>query len=70
VHDETNRGLAHLLVALEPPAFPVALGVIYCNPAPSFEALVHAQAGAAGVGRQAPDLAELLMTKEGTWTVR
>ena len=70
VHDETNRGLAHLLVALEPPGFPVALGVIYCNPAPSFEALVHAQAGAAGAGRPTPDLAELLMAKEGTWTVR
>ncbi len=70
VHDETNRALAHLLVALEPPAFPVALGVIYCNPAPSFEALVHAQAGAAGAGRQAPDLADVLMSKEGTWTVR
>src|SRR5439155_1165063 len=58
------------LVALEPPGFPVALGVIYCNPAPSFEALVHAQAGAAGAGRPTPDLAELLMAKEGTWTVR
>src|SRR5438876_562320 len=65
-----QRALAHLLVALEPPGFPVALGVIYCNPAPSFEALVHAQAGAAGAGRPTPDLAELLMAKEGTWTVR
>jgi hypothetical protein len=44
--------------------------VIYCNPAPSFEAQVHAQASAAGAGRQTSDLAELLMTKEGTWTVR
>ena len=70
VHDETNRALAHLLVGLEPPAFPVALGVIYCNPAPSFEALVHAQAAAAGTGREVPDLADVLMTKEGTWTVR
>ncbi len=70
VHDETNRALAQLLVALEPPAWPVALGVIYCNPAPSFEAEVYAQAAAAGAGPGAPDLAELLMTKEGTWTVR
>src|SRR5881396_1793067 len=54
-----------LHVELEPPAFPVALGVIYCNPAPSFEALVHAQAGAAGAGCQAPDLADVLMSKEG-----
>ena len=69
VHDETNRALAHMLVALEPPAFPVALGVIYCSPVPSFEAEVYAQASAASAGRGAPDLAELFVTKEGTWTV-
>jgi len=69
VHDETNRALAHMLVALEPPAFPVALGVIYCSPMASFEAEVYAQAGAAGAGGKAPDLAELFATKEGTWTV-
>jgi 2-oxoglutarate/2-oxoacid ferredoxin oxidoreductase subunit beta len=72
VHDETNRALAMLLVSLEPPAFPVALGVIYCNPAPSFEAEVQAQseaASAARMGRKAPELAELLLSQEGTWTV-
>ena len=37
VHDETNATLAQLLLRLEPPKFPVALGVIYRNPAPSFE---------------------------------
>lgn len=37
VHDETNRVLANLLVALKPPAFPMAVGVIYCDPAGSFE---------------------------------
>jgi 2-oxoglutarate ferredoxin oxidoreductase subunit beta len=71
-HDETNRALATLLVALEPPAFPVALGVLYCNPAPSFEAEVRAQTDAAGAARRgpgAPDLAELLLGAEGTWTV-
>ena len=75
VHDETNRALAHLLVALEPPAFPVALGVIYCNPAPSFEAEVDAQAramgagtGGTGRGAQPADFSSLL-TREGTWTV-
>jgi 2-oxoglutarate ferredoxin oxidoreductase subunit beta len=72
VHDETNRALATLLVALEPPAFPVALGVLYCNPAPSFDAEVRAQTDAAGAPREgqgAPDLAELLLKGEGTWTV-
>ena len=74
VHDETNRALAHMLVSLEPPTFPVALGVIYCNPVPSFEVEVYAQAGAAGAairaGERAPDPAELFLAKEGTWTVR
>jgi 2-oxoglutarate ferredoxin oxidoreductase subunit beta len=72
VHDETNRALATLLVGLEPPAFPVALGVLYCNPAASFEAEVRAQTDAAGAARQgqgAPDLAELLLKGEGTWRV-
>jgi 2-oxoglutarate ferredoxin oxidoreductase subunit beta len=72
VHDETNRALATLLVTLEPPAFPVALGVLYCNPVASFEAEVRAQidaADAARRGRGAPDLAELLLGAEGTWTV-
>src|SRR3989454_968610 len=73
VHDETNRALANLLVALEPPAFPVALGVIHCNPAPSFEAEVYAQAlkdsrsvaGPAGAERSAPDLAECYGERRG-----
>jgi 2-oxoglutarate ferredoxin oxidoreductase subunit beta len=69
VHDETNRALAQLLVALEPPAFPVALGVLYCNPATSYEADVYAQARAAGFsGESTPDLGALLR-REGTWTV-
>src|SRR5260370_26491729 len=71
-HDETNRALATLLVALEPPASPVALGVLYCNPASSFEAEVRDEtdpAGAARQGQGAPDLAELLLKGEGTWTV-
>jgi len=65
VHDETNRTLAQLLVALEPPAFPVALGVLYCNPAPSFEADVAAQTDAL----PGPPSLTSLLTREGTWTV-
>src|SRR4029077_10974725 len=68
VHDETNRALAQLLVALEPPAFPVALGVLYCNPAASYEAEVYAQARAAGFSDEPADLGALLR-REGTWTV-
>jgi 2-oxoglutarate ferredoxin oxidoreductase subunit beta len=36
-HDETNANLAGMLLALTEPDFPVALGVIYRNPATSFE---------------------------------
>ncbi len=43
VHDETNRMLATMLAAMQPPAFPVALGVLYCNPARTYENAVHEQ---------------------------
>ena len=36
-HDETNSTLAKLLLSMKDPDFPVALGVIYRNPAISFE---------------------------------
>jgi 2-oxoglutarate ferredoxin oxidoreductase subunit beta len=36
VHDATNRTLATMLAAMEPPQMPVALGVLYCDPAPAF----------------------------------
>jgi 2-oxoglutarate/2-oxoacid ferredoxin oxidoreductase subunit beta len=70
VHDQTNRALAQLLVALEPPEFPMALGLLYCNPAPSYDRDVYAQARAAGFGERR-DLADLgmLLAREGTWTV-
>ncbi|HMA44315.1 MAG TPA: hypothetical protein VKO86_09875, partial [Gemmatimonadales bacterium] len=65
VHDETNRTLATLLAALQPPAFPMALGVLYCDPAASYEREVEAQMTAAG---PRGDLAELLK-KGRTWQV-
>jgi 2-oxoglutarate/2-oxoacid ferredoxin oxidoreductase subunit beta len=34
IHDETNRTLATMLAALEPPHTPVALGVLYAEPSP------------------------------------
>jgi len=37
VHDETNPVLAQLLLAMQPPQFPVALGVIRRDPGPSYE---------------------------------
>ena len=43
VHDETNKVQASLLAAMDPPSFPKAIGVLYCDPAPSYEAAVHSQ---------------------------
>ncbi len=68
VHDEANRALAQTLVTMEPPQFPVALGVIYCNPASAYEADVYEQARQAGLGTRPADL-ETLLRKEGTWVV-
>jgi 2-oxoglutarate ferredoxin oxidoreductase subunit beta len=65
VHDETNRTLAVLLAALQPPAFPMALGVLYCDPATSYEREVEAQMAAAG---PQGELGELLK-KGRTWQV-
>lgn len=67
VHDETNRALAALLGALRPPEFPQVLGVLYCDPAPSYEQVVHEQMKAAA-GSGPKDLAALLKTGR-TWTV-
>jgi 2-oxoglutarate ferredoxin oxidoreductase subunit beta len=66
IHDETNRALAQLLAALEPP-FPVAMGVLYCNPAPSYEHEVYAQAGWKGEGK--PGEIDTLLNSERTWEV-
>lgn len=37
VHDETDRMLATLLADMNEPEFPVAMGVLYCQPGPIFE---------------------------------
>jgi 2-oxoglutarate ferredoxin oxidoreductase subunit beta len=63
-HDEKNRTLAQLLVAMEPPEFPVALGVIYCDPAPAYEDQVASRLDAACCG----DLNDLLRSAR-TWSV-
>jgi 2-oxoglutarate/2-oxoacid ferredoxin oxidoreductase subunit beta len=41
-HDETNPTLAQLLLSMQPPDFPVALGVVYRNPRPAFETQFYA----------------------------
>ena len=67
VHDVTNRSVAHMLVELPFGPFPMALGVIYDDPAPSYESAVLTQDATARAGKSA-DLAKLL-AKGQTWTV-
>jgi 2-oxoglutarate ferredoxin oxidoreductase subunit beta len=67
VHDEKNRALAGLLGSLQPPAFPQVLGVLYCDPAATYEQAVYAQLDAAA-GKGPRDL-EALMRTGRTWTV-
>ena len=66
VHDETSRPLAGLLAAMEPPALPVALGVLYCDPAPSFESPVRDRVAKAGPPKASLDE---LLRRGHTWTV-
>jgi 2-oxoglutarate/2-oxoacid ferredoxin oxidoreductase subunit beta len=67
VHDEKNRLMANMLAALQGPQFPVALGVLYCDPAPaSYEDDVYAQIRAAGEPRESLDA---LLRQGRTWKV-
>ena len=65
VHDETNRTLATMLAALETP---VALGVLYCDPAPSYETSIRARIDEAKASHPGDDLNGLLR-RGHTWTV-
>ncbi|MCZ6846650.1 MAG: 2-oxoacid:ferredoxin oxidoreductase subunit beta [Alphaproteobacteria bacterium] len=68
LHDETNRPLAMLLASMQPPAFPVALGVLYCDPAPTYDGAVHDQVNAIKDEKGEGDFDKLL--RQGhTWEV-
>jgi 2-oxoglutarate ferredoxin oxidoreductase subunit beta len=67
VHDPRNRSVAHMLVEMPASGFPVALGVIYEDPAPTFDSAVIEQNAAAAAGK-APDL-QALVAKGQTWQV-
>jgi 2-oxoglutarate ferredoxin oxidoreductase subunit beta len=65
-HDPKNKGIAAMLIEM-PESFPVALGVIYEDPAPTFESAVIEQNQAAASGKT-PDL-QALVSKGQTWMV-
>jgi len=67
VHNVTNKAVAHMLVEMPFGPFPMALGVIYDDPRPTYEDAVHGQDAKAREGKE-PNLARLL-AKGQTWTV-
>ena len=68
VHDQTNRTLAGMLAEMNPPDFPVALGVLYRNPEESYEAAVYAQVAEAKAAAGAIGI-DALLRGGHTWTV-
>jgi 2-oxoglutarate ferredoxin oxidoreductase subunit beta len=68
VHDQRNRTLASLLAAMEPPALPMALGVLYCDPAPALNATMNEPAARAARHVDAAALNGLLRSGD-TWTI-
>ena len=67
VHNVANRAVAHMLIEMPFGPFPMALGVIYDDPRPTYEGALLGQDQKARAGKSA-DLAKLL-TKGQTWTV-
>jgi len=67
VHDPANRSIAHMLVEMPFGAFPMALGVLYDDPRPTFESAVIEQNEAASAGKSA-DL-QALVARGQSWEV-
>ncbi len=73
VHDQTNRALAGMLAAMQPPAMPVALGVLYRDPAPSYDSAVTARVEAGQERMQKGGIStdlSAIMRAGNTWTVK
>jgi 2-oxoglutarate ferredoxin oxidoreductase subunit beta len=66
VHDEKDRTVADMLVRRHPPDFPVALGVIYCDPASTYDHEALMQVKADGLGKA--DL-NAVLRRGRTWTI-
>ncbi len=67
VHDPKNRSVAHMLVEMPANGFPMALGVLWDDPAPTFEESVIEQNASAAAGKT-PDL-QALVAKGQSWMV-
>jgi 2-oxoglutarate ferredoxin oxidoreductase subunit beta len=61
--------LALLLAQLQPAAFPMALGVLYCDPVESYDHAVHRQADDMGARPAAQTDLQQLLQSGRTWEV-
>ena len=68
VHDETNPTLAYMLAHMPYPAFPVALGVLFAESRPTYDAVLTEQRIAAELRQGKGDLDKLLHSGD-TWTI-
>jgi 2-oxoglutarate ferredoxin oxidoreductase subunit beta len=68
VHDETNKAVANMLIDMPFGEFPVALGVIYCDPAPSFDQAIEDQEARLVSGKSADFNA--LLRRGQSWEVK
>ena len=68
VHDETNKLMAQLLASLKSPDFPTAIGVLYCEPGPTYDDEVKKQLEAEIGGEPDADFNEILKSGS-TWAV-
>jgi 2-oxoglutarate ferredoxin oxidoreductase subunit beta len=67
VHNVKNRAVAHMLVEMPFGEYPMALGVLYDDPRPTFDSAVVEQNAKLSEGKK-PDL-QALISKGQTWTV-
>jgi len=67
VHDPANKAVAHMLIDMPIGAFPMALGVIYDDPRPTFESAILGQNAEIAAGKPA-DL-QALVSRGQTWQV-
>ena len=68
VHDETNENIAHMLVRMPFPEFPIALGVLYAKERPTYDAALTSLRRDAEEKAGKGDL-EALLNSGATWTV-
>ena len=69
VHDETDHIMAGMLAGMHNPDFPVAVGVLYCEPAQAYDDAVHEQINAAVAAKDGQSDMNSLLRSGSTWNV-